>query len=830
MAVERGGDFSSLLRIGSNYQLYDPLSGVVQGSRIQRQPLAGNLIAASRLSPVALNVLKYYPLPNQPGTIDGRNNFLANTVRSDTFHSELGRLDFNLSERHKLFWDFRENDRIEHRSNYFNNISTGRGLGRINWGSTLDDVYTLTPTTVANIRLNWTRFIEDTRPFGQGFDFTTLGLPASLKSIAPDLEFPRFQFSSNSTYSETETDTAGTTPFDIFQIFGNVVKIFGNHSLKIGSDLRLYRESSVGYGYSSGQYTFNSNWTRGPLDNSPSAPIGQDLASFLLGLPTGGGLDLNAFRTNQAGYYSFFIQDDYRIRSNLTLNLGLRYDRDLPTTERYNRSVIGFDTTMPNPIAQAAVAAYAQHPIPEIPLGQFNVPGGLLFASPPNPDIYQTHAHYFSPRFGFAWTPRAFAGKTVIRGGTGVFVFPLGTQGVNQSGFSQTTPIVPSLNGYLTPNATLSDPFPNGILEPQGASQGLATYLGQGFTYFDPSALNGYSYRWALSVQDELPRHIALEVAYIGNHAVHLAEGSTASNSNNTQLNYVPGQDLSTLPYRDQTTIDHLSALVPNPFAGLIPGTSLNASTVALETLLQPFPEFGGISLAGNPGGSSYFESLEVRLEKRYSSGFNLLLNYTYSKLIQEVRLLNNFDSRPEKTVSSDDRPQRAVLSSSYELPFGKGRPLLSSANGLVNHLVNGWVLNCIYTYQRGAPLDWTTINPIFYGGNLNLDPREVNGPAFDGSLFNRNSTQQLSDNVRTFPSRFGNLRQDGANNIDLSLLKDTNITEKVKFQLRLEAFNAFNHPEFSSPQLSPTNSGFGLITSQPNLSRNLQLAARLVW
>jgi hypothetical protein len=221
---------------------------------------------------------------------------------------------------------------------------------------------------------------------------------------------------------------------------------------------------------------------------------------------------------------------------------------------------------------------------------------------------------------------------------------------------------------------------------------------------------------------------------------------------------------------------------------------------------------------------------MDVRLEKRYSSGFNLLFNYTYSKLIQEVRLLNNFDSRPEKTVSGDDRPQRVVLSSSYELPFGKGKPLLSSARGLMNHLLSGWVLNGIYTYQRGAPLDWTKINPIFYGGNLKLDPRQVNGPAFDGALLNQNSTQQLSDNVRTFSSRFGNLRQDGANNIDLSLLKNTAITERIKFQLRFEAFNALNHPEFGTPELSPTSSSFGLITSQPNLARNLQLGARLVW
>ena len=823
-AAERKGDFSQLLSVGSNYQIYDPLTGVSQGSRIARQPLPNNVIPVVRLSPIALNALAYYPLPNQPGTVDGRDNFLANTVRADTFNNELGRLDFNVSDRHKLFWDFRHNDRIEDRNNYFNNISTGRALGRINWGSTLDDVYTLGPTTVLNVRLNWTRFIESTVPYGQGFDVTKLGLPASVKSLSPNLEFPRFGFSD---IANTETDTAGSTPFDIFQIFGTVVKIVGNHSLKVGTDLRLYRESSSSYGFSSGQYTFNNTWTRGPLDNSPGSPFGQDVASFLLGLPTGGGFDLNAFRTNQAGYYSLFIQDDYRVKSNLTLNLGLRYERDLPTTERFNRTVNGFDATTANPIAAAAQAAYAANPIPQVPASQFKVPGGLLFASGQNPDIYHTQGHYFSPRFGFAWTPHALGGKTVIRGGTGIFLFPLGTQGVNQPGFSQTTSLVASLNSFLTPYATLANPFPDGIQQPQGASLGLATFLGKGLTYFNPQVLNPYSLRWDLSVQHEFKGNIVLEVAYIGNHAVHLSEGSTASGSGNTQLNYVPGQYLSTSTSRDQPTIDRLSALVKNPFAGLIPGTSLNGSTVSLQTLLQPFPEFGGIGEQSNPGGSSYFHSMDVRLEKRYSSGFNLLFNYTYSKLIEEVRLLNNFDLAPEKRVSGDDRPQRAVVSASYELPFGKGKKF-DASNGVTNRIIGGWVINGIYTYQSGPPLGWG--NVIFYGGDLQLNPRQVNGPAFNTALFNRNSAQQLGDNVRTFPSQFGNLRADGANNFDFSLIKNTAIRESINFQLRFEAFNAMNRPEFNGPNLSPTSTSFGLITSQPNLARNIQLGARLVW
>ena len=818
-AAERTGDFSALLKAGSNYQIYDPSTGVLQGSRIARQPFAGNLIPSSRLSSIAKNFLQFYPLPNQPGRLDGGENYLANTVRSDTFNSEIGRLDFNISSRNKLFWNFRHNDRIENRNNYFNNIADGRDLGRINWGTTLDDVHTFTPTTVANVRLNWTRFREFTVPFGDGYNATQLGFPSYIASNAPRLTLPHITFSSG--FTQIVTDTYGNTPFDTFQAFGDVVKVLGNHTLKAGADARELRESSSGYGYSEGQYSFGTNWTRGPLDNSTSAPLGQDLAAFMLGMPTGGGFDINSFRTNQSKYLAVFVQDDWRVKTNLTLNLGIRFEHDFPGTERFNRSLSGFDLTTPNPIAAQAMAAYAQHPDPALPVGQFKVPGGPLFAGPSNPNIYNPQSKMFSPRFGFAWTPKG--GKTVIRGGTGVFMFPLGSASyVNQPGFSQSTSVVPTLNSYLTPSATLSSPFPDGFQHPTGASLGLATYLGKGITYFNPSIRNSYSYRWELDVQRELPGNAVFEAAYIGNHAVHLQF--------NRSLDYLPVQYLSTLPYRDQPTIDYLSALVTNPYAGLIPGTSLNGATVSRSTLLNPYSEFSGITLNNTNGGSSYFESLDLRVEKRYSKGLTLLANYTYSKLIEENSLRNNTDPRPEKRVAGDDRPQRFILSGSYELPIGEGKALRLHSRW-ANRLAGGWVLNAIYTNQIGAPLGWGT-NLIYFGGPLNLNPHpsNVDAAAFDVTRFNRNSTQQLGDNIATFPSRFGSLRADGADNVDLSLIKNTRIAERVNLQLRFESFNAFNRTEFNGPNLSPTSSSFGTINGSPNLPRSIQLAGRLVW
>ena len=550
--------------------------------------------------------------------------------------------------------------------------------------------------------------------------------------------------------------------------------------------------------------------------------MGQDLAAFLLGLPTSGSFDINGLRTNTAKYLAVFVQDDWRVRSNLTLNLGLRFEHDFPNYERYDRGVNGFDSTTANPIAAAAQAAYALHP-DVIPASQFKVLGGPLFASASNRALFTPQSEMFSPRFGFAWTPAG--GKTVIRGGGGVFMFPINNPSYNQPGFSQSTSLVASLDNFVTPYATLANPFPDGFQQPTGSSLGLTTNLGKSLSYYNPGIRNPYSIRWELSVQRELTRNLVAEIAYIGNHAVHLTL--------DRNMDALPRQYLSTSIVRDQAdqdTINYLSLLVANPFAGLIPGQSLNSATVSRQTLLTPFPQFTGLTLQSTNAASSYFQSMDVRLEKRTSHGLSLLANFTYSKLIAEDTYKNATDLIPEKRVASDDRPLRLIISGSYNLPFGAGKwGDLHSRLG--NRIVGGWVLNGIYTNQTGAPLTFSS-NIAFYGGDIqnNPHPSNLDKPIFDTTHFNTVSSQQASNNIATFGTRYGSLRQDGAANVDLSAIKNTSITEKVNFQLRFEAFNALNRPEFDPPNLSVTSTTFGKITTQPNLPRSIQMAARLVW
>jgi len=810
--AERRGDFSALLALGSNYQIYDPTTGAREGTRIRRQPFAGNVVPSNRLNAIARNYLPYWPAPNQPGQADGRDNFLSNSVRGDNYNSEMGRLDFNLSERHKFFFNFRHNERLEFRGNRFFNIATGNFLKRVNWGSMVDDVFMISPTTVLNTRVNWTRFTEGSVRPSDGFNFTSLGFPASLASSSARGVLPQLDIGGFSGLGDTAGDD---TPFDSFQIFSNLTKIAGKHSLKIGTDLRLARESSVSYGNSTGRYNFAANWTRGPLDNATNAPLGQEFAAFMLGMPTGGLFDVNATRTGQYRYYAFFLQDDLRLRPNLILNLGLRYERDLPTTERFDRTVNGFDAVTASPVNAASMAAYARSPIPEIPVGQFRSIGGLLFAGPGNRNVYDTGTKYFSPRFGIAWTPSRLR-RTSIRSGVGVFFFPLDPALV-QTGFSQQTQLVASLDSFLTPNATLSNPFPTGVEKPTGSSLGIATFLGRGISVVNRDRLNPYSIRWNVDIQREFGRNLVVEVGYIGNHSVHLPVDNSIS--------FVPRNQLSTSFFRDQPAIDRLSALVANPFAGLIPGTNLNGATVGRSQLLVQYPQFAGVAVAGLSDGSSFFHMLQARMEKRYASGLQFLANYQWSKLLEKRSRLNAFDPL-EKRIAAEDRPQRFVFSTSYDLPFGKGKAWGGEAGPLVNRLIGGWIVNGIYQIQVGRVLDWGDV--IYFGGDIKNDPRNVDN-AFDTSRFDTNSRNQRGGNVRFFPSRFS-LRQDGANNLDVSVLKNIPISETVKLQFRCEFFNFTNHPTFNAAERGPTSSNFGKITSQANLPRATQLALRLTW
>ena len=860
--AERRGDFSALLKVnspGNDYTIYDPATGVVSGTRVARTPFPNNIIPTSRLNPVALKYLQYYPEPNAPGQPNGFRNYVVNAIDSDGYDNELGRLDVNLTDKNKLAADFHHSYRIQDKNNYFHNIATGNFLYRTPIGASLDNVYTISPSVFLDIRGTWTRFTEITAGASDGLDASTLGYPGYIGSNSEQPVMPRVIFTSTTVAAGSENSfqdlgfgSDARNVYDIFQLFGSVVKVRGNHTVKIGADIRDYRWSAYNAGNSAGTYTFNSagqaststsSFTNGPVSNNAPSPLGQDFAAFLLGLPSSGSFDLNSQNTATSRYYAFFLQDDWRARPDLTLNLGIRFEHETPSYERFNRAVDGFDPQADNGIAARAQAAYNAAPIPEIPAGKFNPLGGLTFASASDRAMYHTESHPISPRLGFAWSPAKLGGgKTVIRGGFASFFVPIVIQGngelnsgttvaLNQAGFSQTTQYVATNDTFLTPAATLSNPYPNGFVKPAGNANGAATFLGQQVVFFNPHVRNPYSLRWNLSIQRQLPGQMVMEVAYIGNHGVHLPI--------NKQMDFLPRQYLTTSVLRDNATNSLLTGTVPNPLRGLIPNSSnLNGATVARQQLLIPFAQYpvpgspastsNGVLMQANGAGSSYSEGLYVRLQKRLTNGLTLISNFSYSNTIERVSYLNDSDAAPEKRVSSDSRPLREVISSTYDLPIGRGKRL-DLGSRLGNTLLGGWKLNGNMILQSGAVVTgWGNI--IYLGGPLNLDPHQPNGAAFDTSRFITPSAQQPVFNVRTFDTQFGNFRRNSSKNLDLSLDKNFALAERRYLQLRFETFNTTNRVTLAAPNLSVTSTAFGTITVQSNSPRAVQLGARLVW
>ena len=822
-AAMRRGDFSELLALGDIYRIYDPMTGVAVGQRRQRQPFPNNVIPTDRLSPVALAYLNYYPLPNVPGEANGTGNYLSPHVRSDTYHSLMGRTDVNLTSKSRLMVKWYGNDRVERKGNLFDNIGTGAILPRLNSGAMGDYVRTVSSALVLNTRFGWTRFADHEHRQSTGFDITSLGFPGSLAAASLQPVLPQINFGDSTTsLGPTGGNRAGAgfdEVFDSYQWFTSANLQKGRHAIKFGADLRFLREVAMNYGNSAGIFTFGTQWTRGPLDNSAAAPQGQALASFLLGLPTAGGFDAETESDVRSASAAFFIQDDWRATSQLTLNLGLRYELEAGTSEKNNGLVVDFDPDPINGVTAAARSAYAANPQPDLPLSAFNPTGGLVFASPDRRQAYHTPRNQVSPRIGVAYTPGKLRDSTVFRGGFGVYYHAYGITGVNRPGFAQTTELVATNDGFLRPFATLSNPFPTGILPPATTALGVDQNLGQAVTFYNPDTRPSYSRRYTAGLQQRLPAGMVLELSYQYNQARGLPI--------NDNLNVVPASFLSTSAERDQAVINRLTANVANPFAGLLPGTTLNGSTVQLQQLLVAFPQYTGVTIQGANLGYSNQHVLSLTAQKRFSAGFQLLATYTRSSMKEATGRLNASDADLYYGISNEDRPHRLVLSGVYALPFGTDRAVGAGAAPWVRALISGWTVSGHYTYQVGQIASWG--NVIYLGGDLNWDPRNID-QAFDVTRFNRNAAQQLSMNIRTLAPDFADLRLDPIDTLNLAVFKDVSLGGQRALQLRAEAFNALDHVQFSGPQMNPTNANFGRVTAQPNTPRTFQFAVRFKW
>ena len=856
--AERQGDFSGLLTCDKGpVVVYNPFDYTVDSNGIaHRQPFTGNTIPQDKLSPIALKMEQAYPLPNVT-TSDpcAGNNYFTQNSRTDRFHTYLTRMDHLISSRQSLTGTYFANWRRENRESWTrrqevagtNILPSGDYLYFINHGGTLSDVLTLSSTSVLNLRGGFNRFVFHYTPPSLGFDPASLGFPPSVTSLfGAHNYFPKFTVDNFSAPGPSETNTVTAT--NTYSLDSTYTKIFGRHTFNMGYDFQLLRWNIASKADLEGSYTFSSNYTT-QCNRSTSSDcfggstgqFGQAYAGFLLGLPTKGDIQTPAQQSDQGIYHALFFQDDWKVTNRLTLNLGLRWELEQPTTERFNRSTRGFDLTDPNPIAAQAEAAFAKDfpngfviepGLPPITAANFHALGGYLFASSQNRQLFQPQFVNLQPRFGFAYE---LFRRTVVRGGYAVYSVPFfagGPLGVNQTGFSAQTDIVSSVDNHITPSATLANPWPNGLIQPSGSALGLRTDLGNAVTFMPLNLKIGHAARWTFDIEQELPGKWLIDAAYVGSYGYHLKRSGAKF------LGAIPPQYLSTSPIRDDNINTELTKKVSNPFYGLVPlAATLGPPTINAESLVRAFPEFNGISTT-EYNGTNYFNALELKVEHRFSQGYELFVNYTWSKLLERYGFLNDYQIEPTKATSLDDVPNHFTVVSISQLPFGRGRRFGRHWPGWLVGILGGWQGEGIYAYQQGRPM---ALGNVAYFGDPNTLRAHVDGQhidsAFDTSgfydngLYNYQSSQiNLVYNNRTFPSILPRFRGDSINNVDASAIKKFTIAEGKTLEVRVDAFNALNRPQFSNPDVKPRDKNFSQISSQSNLSREFELGVKFAF
>jgi hypothetical protein len=844
------GDFSALLAGGgAQYTIYDPATrtGPNGSGRYTQTAFPGNMIPKSRFNPVGLAILSYYPsTETTPGDPTGLSNYQdATTAEKAKYYNQTVRVDQNVGDRQRFFVRESSYTRNSTYNNYFNNPFVGTQFWFYSKTAVLDHVYTLSPSMILNSRYSYNRFIRgsDQPATAVGFDLASLGFSPQFVSQVPkdQVRFPRI----NLTGYISNGSTNENRPTNNQAVSSTLTKSAGAHSIRTGFEYRVYQQADrFASNTQSGQFTFGTTWTRGPLDNSAGSPgsIGQSVAELLLGLPDSGSITRQSDYIEQSGSWGFFVQDDWKLSPKLTVNLGLRYEFETPLHERFNRSTLGFDTSYTQPISAAAQAAYTTiYPnisggFPQLPPSALVLRGGMTFEGLNGNDgsLYNTPKDVFMPRVGLAYQ---LSSKSVLRTGFGMFAGFLGQRrgDVVQNGFTQNTNMVLTNDNGLHFLTNLSNPFPNGVADAQGAAAGLQTYLGQGFTYFNQNPKIPITMRWELGLQHDL-KGFVIETNYVGSKTNHIEV--------TRNINALPRQYLSTLPTRDDTYNNLLTASIPNPLYNLVPGNSQGIYTgtnTSRQTLLSPYPAFGANAINTTEyTGSSWYHSFQFSATKRFSKGYTVIGSYTFSKWQQAVNLLNASDPAPVREISDLDAPHRVNISSIWSLPFGKGRALLANANPVVSRIVGGWEVSGIWSIQSGFALPWG--NVIYYGDPASiLLPLNQRSPEqwFNVNGFETASARQLlSNQVRTWPFRFSQLRGPRQNNVDLALIKNTRISEGKNIEFRAEALNAANHPLFPNPSMSQTtaqsikDTGFGQISAstQSNYARRLQLSVRFVF
>jgi len=899
--AERAGDFGEVCtRAGgsfdasgncsnSNGQLWDPYSGIyvpgtgrelqttipfdnlanfqsagnpnLNGTKYQLTATKGNLI-----DPVAMKMMSYYPNPTfAPGSAgyNPYNNWLGSGANTDTNNQFDIRIDQRFTEKTAFYARYSQATGTYHNWNCFGNAldpcTQGPGIGGSR-SAAVSFNHTFSPNTLLNVSLGFTRGLSDTQGIYKDFPkfnpLTTLGLPSYLGTDNGPIAAPNIYLYGGYT-SANGPESVGPQPWSIYKngnqvyhLLATLTHMKGHHELKFGGEWRVQQMNWYQDGVPGGLYIYDQYGT----SQYPYWGGGDALASFLTGTANPnewGEYEISPHFSTQNYRWGGFVQDNWRKSSKLTINAGLRYDLEVPRTERYNRMSY-IDPTVSDGITPGAVDPSTWPSLLGSVPNVTNPVGGLVFATSSHRHITNTAAHDVGPRLGLAYRIKD---KLVFRAGYGLFYNPTqwGTTGagpVGNEGFEPTTGWVTTRNSDgSTPWSRLSDPEPDGLLPVLGSSLGVKTNLGVGINEPLPTSnVPPYSQTWSGGFQYELPGNWLVDAEYLGTKGTHLYfHGAGTMQALGTWVE----QEATNPALRTA-----LGTMVSNPYYGVIttPGCGICGPQIAAGNLLRPFPQFNGVSTPNPPWANSIYNAFQLKVEKRMSHGLTLLASYTNSKSIDDssvststewiggfgaMRDPNNL--KLERSLSEWDIPQVFQLSYVWQLPFGRGRKLGTTWNPVVNAVLGGWQTSGMWRFDGGQPISLGVTGataPWGYGagnpdqdGTLKVNPKS--------QWFNNGYFANANDVLYVPPpysignaSRMEpNTRVPGTKNATLSVFKEFGLNkmrEGSKLQFRAEAFNALNHPQFGGISNSFASGNFGDVTSQVNSPRQIQLGLQL--
>ncbi len=814
-ALERAGDFSETFTGGgAPVQIFNPLDTMEDPNNpgdILRAPFPGNVIPQSMMDPVSLKAAAFFPEPTSEGFGPNRQqNWFAQAPRPDTSNQILGKGDINVSDQGRMSLRFSRSWSNNDPPNLF---GEGNPAYAFNEGPSSNTVYTGTasythtasPTTIIEVRYGVLR-VDFNRDPMESFNPTELGLPAGVAENAAFLTFPEFEPEG---YGDIGTEgwlIIGRGE-DVNQITGGVTKIAGAHNLKVGGEFRHQRLDYLQPGYPSGFHRFERQSTREKRFGF-AGDQGDGLASMLLGWYAGwaGTQHHDPWSFSRSQYYGMYVQDDWKATRKLTVNLGLRYDFDIPRWEKENRySYWDFDT--PSSI--------------DGQLPQFDLRGVYAFTDDETRSDFEGDYNNFQPRLGLAY---ALNDKTSLRAGYGLFyaLSRATVKGHLGSGFQSESSITASEDGNRTRFAAPSNPYPNGFNLPPGRSLGIDTFLGLGAGTTNRENNNPQYQSWNFSIQRQIPGNAVLEANYTG--------------SKGTRLLFAGDTNLQRLdPLFWDLGRTQLDTRVPNPFHGVITDerSTLSRETVVLNRLFRNMPHFNGASQSETQRGNSSYHALQLKYEKRFSRGLQMLMHYTWSKMIDDIShgggnlnwlggntsVQDWSNLRNERALSAHDVAHRYVLSWSYQLPIGTGRAVGTDWGRVTNALLGGWEVSGIASLQTGVPIQvnqnggvlWdATQRPHLVG---DPDPGGSVTERFDsGQWFNESAFEQPEPDTIGSAPRNLNYRTPPLANVDLAIFKSFQIKEAMRGEFRWEMDNATNTPTFGSPNASFGSNAFGRI------------------